>query len=128
MEEIIAITKENWLKEVQSILYQYAFTKIDEDTYEHETVKHIRGQTITINGQRMEQPGQQVVIKNIVRFNGDGWVASIDEDGESTNERYFTQVVLETFVKDDPQFHLENCIYFDEPHLISNYIKQIFKL
>lgn len=128
MKEVIAYTKENWLKEVQSILYQHAFTKIDEDTYENELVKNVGGQTITINGQRMEQPGQQVVIKNIVRFNGDGWVASVDEDGEPTDERCFTQVVLETFIKDNPQFHLEDCIYFDEPHLISNYIKQIFKL
>ena len=121
-------TKENWLKEVQAILYQYAFTKVDEDTYENELVKNVGGQTIMINGQRMEQPGQRVVIKNIVRFNGDGWIASIDENDEPTNERHFTQVVLETFVKDDPQFHLEECVYFDEPHLISNYIKQIFKL
>lgn len=128
MEEVIAYTKENWLKEVQSILYQYAFTKIDEDTYENELVKNIGGQTITINGQRMEQPGQQVVIKNIVRFNGDGWVASVDEDGEPTNERCFTQVVLETFIKDNPQYHLEDCVYFDEPHRITKYIKQIFKL
>ena len=128
MKEVIAYTKENWLKEVQSILYQYAFTKIDEDTYENELVKNVGGQTITINGQRMEQPGQQVVIKNIVRFNGDGWVASVDEDGEPTDERCFTQVVLETFIKDNPQFHLEDCVYFDEPHRITNYIKQIFKL
>ena len=128
MKDIITYTRENWLKEVQSILYQYAFTKIDEDTYENELVKNVGGQTIMINGQRMEQPGQQVVIKNIVRFNGDGWVASVDEDSEPTNERYFTQVVLETFIKDNPQFHLEDCVYFDEPHLISNYIKQIFKL
>lgn len=128
MKEVIAYTKENWLKEVQSILYQYAFTKIDEDTYENEVVKNIGGQTITINGQRMEQPGQQVVIKNIVRFNGDGWVVSVDEDGEPTDERCFTQVVLETFIKDNPQFHLEDCVYFDEPHRITKYIKQIFKL
>lgn len=121
-------TKDNWLKEVQSILYQYAFTKVDENTYENEVVKHTRGQIITINGQRMEQPGQQVVIKNIVRFNGDGWVADVDDNGEPINERCFTQVVLETFVKDDPQFRLEDCIYFDEPYLISNYIKQIFNL
>ena len=128
MKEIITYTKENWLKEVQSILYQYAFTKIDEDTYENELVKNIGGQTIMINGQRMEQPGQQVVIKNIVRFNGDGWIASIDEDGEPINERYFTQVVLETFIKDNPQFHLEDCVYFDEPQLITGYIKKFFKL
>ena len=50
MKEIITYTKENWLKEVQSILYQYAFTKIDEDTYENELVKNVGGRTMVING------------------------------------------------------------------------------
>lgn len=128
MEDIIAHTKDNWLKEVQTILYQYAFTKVDDNTYENELVKNVSGRTVVVNGQRIEQPGQQIVIKNIIRFNGDGWVAGVDDAGELTNERRFTQVILETFIKDNPQFYLEDCVYFDEPHLIGNYIKQIFKL
>jgi hypothetical protein len=117
-------TKEQWLDNVNMILSKYGFNKLD-DIYVRECVQHTGGHVVVINGQRMEQPGQQIVVKNIIRFNGDGWLSDNDE----TNQRPFTQVVFEvSYNSDEPQHILEDCLYWDEIGLIDNYIKQIFKL
>ena len=121
MEELINM-KDQWLNNVSQVLTGLAFSTSGDD-YIREVVRSTGGQVIMINGQRMEQPGQQYTIKYIVRFNGDGWVMNEDE----TNQRPFTQVVFECSTNNsEPQHLAEECLYWDELGLISNYIKQIF--
>lgn len=116
--------KEQWLNTIQPILTGFSFNFVD-DMYVRETKHSSGGQTIIINGQRMEQPGQSYLVKYIIRFNGDGWIANEDE----TNQRPFTQVVFETSTNNEnPQHIVEMCLYWDEPDILGNYIKQIFKL
>ena len=123
MEDLINM-KDQWLDNVNQVLTGLAFSNIGDD-YVREVVRSTGGQVIMINGQRMEQPGQQYTIKYIVRFNGDGWVMNEDE----TNQRPFTQVVFECSTNNsEPQYLTEECLYWDELGLIGNYIKQIFKL
>ena len=118
-------TKDQWLDNTNQILSNLSFKHVDDNTFVNELIRSTGGQVIVINGQRMEQPGQQYTIKYIVRFNGDGWVMNEDE----TNQRPFTQVVFECSTNSsEPQHLAEECLYWDELGLISNYIKQIFKL
>lgn len=119
MNEIV-LTKDNWLNEVEAIITGYSFNKVDDNTYSKDTIQYSGGQTIVINGQRMEQPGQQIKISNVIRFNGDGWIANEAE----SNKQNFTQVVFE--VKSDTQEIIyEECIYWNDTQRVKELINQI---
>ena len=120
MNEIVLV-KEDWLNKVETILNGYSFNKNEDGNYNKETIQYSGGQTIVINGQRMEQPGQQIKIMQSVLFNGDGWIADNDE----SNKQNFTQVVFE--VKSDIQEIIyEECIYWDDAQRVRELINQIF--
>ena len=122
MNEIV-LPKDNWLNEVEAIITGYSFNKVDDNTYSKETIQYSGGQTIIINGQRMEQPGQQIKLSNIIRFNGDGWLADEDEN----NKQNFTQVVFEINSDSEEQSY-EECIYWDDTQRVRELINQIFKI
>ena len=120
MNEIVLV-KEDWLNKVETILNGYSFNKNEDGNYNKETIQYSGGQTIVINGQRMEQPGQQIRISNEIRFIGDGWIADEDE----SNKQNFTQVVFE--VKSDVQEIIyEECIYWGDAQRVRELINQIF--
>jgi hypothetical protein len=122
MNEIV-LSKESWLNEVETLLNGYSFNKTEDGNYNKETIQYSGGQTIVINGQRMEQPGQQIKISNVIRFIGDGWIADKDE----SNKQNFTQVVFE--IKSDVQEIIyEECIYWNDAQRVRELINQIFKL
>ena len=120
MNEIV-LSKEGWLNEVETLLNGYSFNKTEDGNYNKEIIQYSGGQTIVINGQRMEQPGQQIKIMQSVLFNGDGWIADKDE----SNKQNFTQVVFE--VKSNVQEIIyEECIYWDDTQRVKELIYQIF--
>ena len=122
MNEIINI-KDNWLNEVESTIYKYSFTKMDDNTYSKETIGYTGGQTIIVNGQRMEQPGQQIKITYSIKFNGDGWVSNMDDSGR----RDFTQIIFSVGSGEHEDTY-EECIYWDDTDRVKQIINQIFKL
>lgn len=116
-------TKDQWLDNINQILSNLSFKHVDDNTFVNELIRSTGGQVIVINGQRIEQPGQQIVIKNIVRLNGDGWLS------DENSERPFTQVVFEKSINNEKPQHLtEECLYWDELGIIGSYVKQIFNL
>ena len=122
MNEIV-LAKEDWLNEVETLLNGYSFNKTEDGNYSKETIKYTGGQTIIINGQRMEQPGQQIKITQLIVFNGDGWIANEDE----SDKRNFTQVVFE-INSDSQKQSYEECVYWDNTQRIRELINQIFRI
>lgn len=121
MSELIQHTKDNWLSSIETSLSQLGFTKVDNGFERTQQQRH-GGQVITINGQRMEQPGQIITIKNTITFNDDGWISNKDD----TNKREFTQVIFEVFTNGNSQGSAEQCMYWDSPDDVIKTVKQIF--
>ena len=121
MGELMQHTRDTWLSSIETSLTQLGFVKVDNGFERTHQQRH-GGQVITINGQRMEQPGQIITVKNAVTFNGDGWLANKDD----TNKREFTQVIFEVFTNGDSQGSAEQCMYWDSPDDVISMVKQIF--
>ena len=121
MGEIMQHTRDTWLSSVETSLTQLGFTKVD-DGFERMYQQRHGSQVITINGQRMEQPGQIITVKNTITFNGDGWLVNEDD----TDKREFTQIVFEVFTNGNSQGSVEQCMYWDSPDDVINMVKQIF--
>lgn len=111
MEQLIKHTKETWIAEIESFLNQNQFIKESDDFYKFEYSAIMGGQTMIINGHRVDQPGQQVIIKTCIKFEGDGFVSDDDE----TNKREFTVVGIKTYIGENEQLSYEECLYWDEP-------------
>lgn len=121
MKDTIQITREEWLDKVEWFLKEHGFENVATNTYERNRVGSTGGQVVVINGQRIEQPGQQVVVKHVITLNGDGYV--VDED--DNNCREFTQILFEAYVNDEKQFAMEQCFYWDEPDEVSKVMHEI---
>ena len=121
MGELIQHTKDNWLSSIETSLLQLGFTKVDNGFERTQQQRH-GGQVTIINGQRMEQPGQIITIKNTITFNDDGWISNKDD----TNKREFTQVIFEVFTNGNSQGSVEQCMYWDSPDDVIKTVKQIF--
>lgn len=81
------------------------------------------GQTISINGRVMQQPGEEIEIKNIVCFIGDGWVANMDD----TNKKDFSQVIFKTYQNNALVFQYEDMFYWDDLDCFYNILNKVFK-
>lgn len=114
--------KQEFLTTIKTIITQHGFKEVS-DGYKKVSEHQTRGQVITINGQRMEQPGQLVTIKQSIYMQGDGWMANEDE----SNKREFTQIKFETMQGDNVVLSHEDCFYWDEPQYFINTFNQIVK-
>ena len=123
MKNEIVNIKDNWFDTLKTTLSTLVFVEQD-NVFVKEYTAYTRNQFISINGQQINQGGQQVKVKHQITLNGDGWVA--DENEESKRE--FTQVVFETFIDDKSQGQVEECLFWDETETIRNYIKTIFNI
>ena len=119
----VVIQRDQFIQDFEGYLKGFGFNQTDSGL-ELTRIMRQPGQTIIMNGQRMEQPGTQIPVKYKVSILGDGWVADEDE----TNKREFTQISLETLVGEELQGSLECAMYWDEPDEVKHIIKQIFKL
>ena len=65
-----------------------------------------------INGQRIDQPGTQVVVKNTIKIGADGFIS--DNNNEETNKEEFTEVIFDSTVNNNERKHLEEFILWSE--------------
>ena len=119
----VVLSKDNWLNEVETFITGKTFEKIDDNTYRKESIQYTGGQTIIINGQRMEQPGQQIKLTQSIILNGDGWISNLDD----SNKQDFTQVVF-SITTDDQEDNYEECIYWNDANRVKELINQIFRI
>lgn len=71
----------------------------------------------------MQQPGEEIEIKNIVCFIGDGWVANMDD----TNKKDFSQVIFKTYQNNSLVFQYEDMFYWDDLDCFYNILNKVFK-
>jgi hypothetical protein len=96
----------------QELLKGYQnFIKENDNTFKHEFSAFTQGQVMVINGHRMESPGKQVTVKNIIRFDGDGYIS--DED-EISNKQEFSVVSFESYLDDEEQGSYNECLYWND--------------
>ena len=109
--------KQEWINSIESHIFAYGFQKTD---YGYERIRTIRqqGQTVSINGRIMQQPGKEIKIKQCIYLIGDGWVADVDE----SNKVEFSQIKFETYQGDDLTLQYEEAFYWDD----SNWFIEIF--
>jgi hypothetical protein len=115
-------TKNEFMTTVKNIIKQYGFTENDNG-YEKISEQRTGGQILSINGQRMEQPGKIVVIKHIINFFEDGWVANEDE----SCKREFTQIKFDILQDNQNIGTYEDCFYWDDINYFENILKQIIR-
>lgn len=116
MQELINI-KTNFLDNIHNLLTSIGFTNTNE-VYEWNRQIQQRGQTIIINGQRMDQPGQTITISYKIEIVGDGCMM----DTNDNIEREFTQIRFEV----GGDVH-EECFYWDDFTYFENILKQIIR-
>lgn len=114
--------KQEFLTTIKTVIAQRGFKKV-ADGYEKLSEHQAPGQVISINGQRIEQPGRIIKIKQSIQFLGEGWVANEDE----TAKREFTQIKFETVQGDNIVGLHDDCFYWDEPQYFINIFNQIVK-
>lgn len=121
MEHALIDVKQNWIESIKSHIVNYGFQEVDNG---FECIKLTRqpGQTISINGRVMQQPGKEIEIKHNIYFIGDGWVANMDD----TNKVEFTQVVFESYQNGELSLKHEEMFYWDEPKSFINMFHRIF--
>lgn len=111
MEELVKHTKESWISSIESILNQYNFIKENDNTFKYEFSAVTQGQVMVINGHRVEYPGKQVTVKNIIRFDGDGYIS--DED-EISNKQEFSVVSFESYLDNEELGSYNECLYWND--------------
>jgi hypothetical protein len=113
----ITSQRNKFMDSVHNLLTSIGFTNTNE-VYEWNRQIQQRGQTIIINGQRMDQPGQTITILYRIEILGDGCVMD-----ESDNiEQEFTHIRFEF----NGDIH-EECFYWDDFTHFENIIKQIIR-
>lgn len=113
--------KKNWTDQIISHIVSNGFNKAP-DGYIRLRVQQLPGQTISINGQVMHQPGGTIEIEQCIYFAGEGWVANEDE----TNKQEFTQIKFEIYQGDDLTMQIEEAFYWDNPNYFIEFFNQIF--
>lgn len=113
--------KQEWFKAIESHIIPLGF---EETVWGYARVRTVRqpGQTISINGQVMQQPGKEIEIQHNIYLDGDGWVANMDE----SNKVEFTQVRFEKYQGEDLTMQYEEAFYWDNPNYFINFFNQIF--
>ena len=114
--------KQEWINTIKSHMKSYDFQETD---WGYERVRVVRepGQTISINGRVMQQPGKEIKIKQIVYFQGDGWVSNLDD----TNKVEFTQIKFETYQGENLVMEYEEAFYWDNPNYFIELFNKAFK-
>jgi hypothetical protein len=121
MNEIIE-SKKIFIDSIQELLQSKGFKEVDNN-WQRIQQHRLPGQIISINGQRLEQPGQIIEVKYSVHFNEDGWVSNEDE----TIKRDFTQIHLIIKEGETTQLDHEECFYWDDIEYIIHLLNHIFK-
>ena len=122
MDSNLINIKQNWDDSIKSYMTSKGFEESDDGFICTKLVRQ-PGQTISINGRVMQQPGEEIEIKNIVCFIGDGWVANMDD----TNKKDFSQVIFKTYQNNALVFQYEDMFYWDDLDCFYNILNKVFK-
>ena len=122
MENALVNIKQEWNDVIKSHISSQGFQET-EFGYERIIITREPGQTISINGRIIQQPGKEIKIKQLVCFQGDGWVADIDE----SNKVEFTQIKFETYQGNDLVMQYEEAFYWDNPIYFIELFNKAFK-
>lgn len=121
MSEIVSV-KDSWSSTIVSHIKANGFNEAS-DGFIRIKIQQLPGQTISINGQVMHQPGRSIECKQCIYFMGEGWVANEDE----SNKQLFTQVRFETYQDGDLAMQLEEAFYWDNPSYFIEFFNQVFR-
>ena len=113
--------KQEWVNTIESHITSRGFEKTD-DGYARVRIVRQPGQTIYINGRQMQQGGKEIEVRQNIFFDGDGWVADMDE----SNKVEFTQIRFEIYQGDNLTNKYEEMFYWDNPTYFINFFNQIF--
>ena len=113
--------KQEWVNTIESHITSRGFEKTD-DGYARVRIVRQPGQTIYINGRQMQQGGKEIEVRQNIFFDGDGWVADMDE----SNKMEFTQIRFEIHQGDNLTNKYEEMFYWDNPTYFINFFNQIF--
>ena len=113
--------KQEWVNTIESHITSRGFEKTD-DGYARVRIVRQPGQTIYINGRQMQQGGKEIEVRQNIFFDGDGWVADMDE----SNKMEFTQIRFEIYQGDNLTNKYEEMFYWDNPTYYINFFNQIF--
>lgn len=113
--------KQEWMNGIKSIVTSYNFQETDFG-YERITIAREPGQTISINGRVMQQPGKEIKITQVVCIQGDGWISNLDD----TKKVDFTQVKFETYQGDNLVMEYEEAFYWDDLKHFTNLFNHVF--
>lgn len=119
-------TKDDFIKYIDDQLKNFGFEKDSEkEIWACEKDVQSRGQTIIINGQRHDEPGQPHHIKYEVELYGDGEMKD-DTTGKIDQfiEINFNVYQDEINVSEYPTF----CMFFDDQMLFNSVLNKIFGL
>jgi hypothetical protein len=122
MENALVNIKQEWNDVIKSHILSQGFQET-EFGYEKIRIAREPGQTISINGRIMQQPGKEIKIKQLVCVQGDGWVADMDE----SNKVEFTQIKFETYQGNDLVMQYEEAFYWDNPNYFIELFNKAFK-
>ena len=114
--------KQEWLDAIKPYVIAQGFQEA-EFGFEYVQIARQPGQTISINGRVMQQPGKEINIKYIIEFVDDGWVADVDE----TNKEEFTQVKFKSYQDNELISEYEEVFFWDNPNYFIESFNQIFR-
>ena len=115
--------RDNFIQNMITVLNEYGF-KQDDQEFKRIEFRQQPGQSIIINGQRMDQPPQNIEIVKLFTIIGDGYV----ENGDGSNRKDFTQINFKVFVENEEQGSFEEGFYWDDFEYFKNVIKQLIEL
>ena len=120
-ELVLANPKQDWLDGVTELVMSQGFTETDNG-FERVIVIRQPSQTISINGQVMQQPGKEIEIKQVINFQSDGWV----ENSDGTRKMEFAQVSFEIYQGGELSSQYEDMFYWDEKDYFKDVINHVF--
>lgn len=113
----VTVPKTEFMDNVHNLLTSIGFVN-DNEVYEWKRQIQQHGQTIVINGQRMDQPGQIITIPYRIEVVGDGCIMDADDN----IEQEFTQIRFEV----NGETH-EECFNWNDFAYFENILKQIIR-
>lgn len=94
--------REEFIKQIETVLQEYGFANSStSERWEYTRTQEYTqpGQTMVVNGQRMEIPGRAIPIKYIVFDMGDGYYENVD----GSNRVEFVQLEIQLWVNSEFQ-------------------------
>ena len=118
------MNREEYLQEIIKILNGDGFKENEITEYEFEYVKNViqqqPGQTMIINGQQFQQPGQEVKLEFFIIDVGEVWEETIGDEKKTPREQFKFLIKQNNNIV----FELDELMYLEKPELILQHFKK----